>query len=63
MAPRVQFTSIAYLKIFFEYRFAGDIKDYVLQKENIYIPDYAVGDDPFQIDGLQISFPNITKKN
>ena len=53
---------IAYLKDFFQYRFVGDIKHYVLQKEDIYIPDYIVDDDPFQIDGLKISFPGITKK-
>ena len=53
---------MAYLKDFFKFRFASDIKDYVILKEDIYIHDCVVGDDPFQIEGLQIPFPGITER-
>ena len=62
-APRVGFTSIECFKDFFEYRFPGDIKDYVLQKEDTYISDFVVGEDPFPINGLQTSSPGIKQKS
>ena len=61
-APRVWFTSLAYLKHYFQYRFDGHIKDYVLQKEDIYIPDYIVEDGPFQFDDKNL-FQVLPKEN
>ena len=57
---------MVYLQRLYECSLLNEVKDYVLQKEDIYMPDYVVKkpfDDQrnFLIYGLKVNFPGITK--
>ena len=50
-----------YLNEICEYKFDREIKNYILQKQDIYIPDYTVGVG-YSFRGLKVDFPGINKQ-
>ena len=65
-ASKIWFKNVVYLERLYEYSMPNEVKDYILQKEDIYMPDYAVKklfDDQsnFLIYGLKVNFRGITK--
>ena len=57
---------VVYLERLFEYSILNEVKDYVLQKEDIFMSDYVVK-KPFDVQsnvliyGLKLNFPDVTK--
>ena len=65
-ASNIWFKNVVYLERLCKYSRLNEVKDYVLQKEDIYMPDYVVkkafdNKSNFLIHGLKVNFPSITK--
>ena len=42
ISSKIWFKNVVYLERLYEYSLLNEVKDYVLQKENIYMLDYVV---------------------
>ena len=65
-ASKIWFKSVVYLERLYKYSILNEVKDYVLQKEDIYMTDYVVkkpfdNQSNFLIYGLNVNFPVIAK--
>ena len=63
---KIWFKNVVYLERLYEYTLLNEVKDYVLQNEDIYMPDYVVkkplnNQSNFLIYGLKVNFLGITK--
>ena len=62
-ATRAWFNYFVYLNKIYKYKFDREIKNYILQKEDIYIPEYTAGVHySFKGIALKAYFPGITKR-